>query len=137
MYQPCLVIPYVLSKDGTKVTSGEYEGRITNCYSQYHTGNYFVLDEVTNKFRLAYDSPNGLNHTLYSYRNGATRCEYDTNLECTQTGICTNGTAVTFNKPFADNNYILIGVSYSNKTATGFTPTTDGQYIAKGRITLG
>ena len=137
VYQPCLVIPYVLSKDGTKVTSGEYEGRITNCYSQYHTGNYFVLDEVNNKFRLPYDSPNGLAHTLYNYRNGNIHCEYDTNLECTQTGICTNGTAVTFNKPFADNNYILIGVSYSNKTATGFTPTTDGQYIAKGRITLG
>ena len=137
VYQPCLVIPYVLSKDGTKVTSGEYEGRITNCYSQYHTGNYFVLDEVNNKFRLPYDSPNGLAHTLYNYRNGNTHCEYDTNLECTQTGICTNGTAVTFNKPFADNNYILIGVSYSNKTATGFTPTSDGQYIAKGRITLG
>ena len=137
VYQPCLVIPYVLSKDGTKVTSGEYEGRVTSCYSQYHTGNYFVLDEVNNKFRLAYDSPNGLNHTLYSYRNGATRCEYDTNLECTQTGICTNGTAVTFNKPFADNNYILIGITYSEKTATGFTPTSDGQYIAKGRITLG
>ena len=137
VYQPCLVIPYVLSKDGTKVTSGEYEGRITNCYSQYHTGNYFVLDEVNNKFRLPYDSPNGLCHTLYNYRNGNTHCEYDTNLECTQTGICTNGTTITFNKPFADNNYILIGVSYSNKTATGFTPTTDGQYIAKGRITLG
>ena len=137
VYQPCLVIPYVLSKDGTKVTSGEYEGRVTNCYTQYHTGNYFVLDEVNNKFRLPYDSPNGLAHTLYNYRNSNIHCEYDTNLECTQTGICTNGTAITFNKPFADNNYILIGVSYSNKTATGFTPTTDGQYIAKGRITLG
>lgn len=136
-YQPCLCIPYTLSKFGVKIVDGIYAERTLDCYNQFRTGNYFILDEENQQFRLPFDSPNGLNHTLYNYRSGNIYCEYDTNLECTQTGICTNGTLVTFNKPFADNNYILIGVSYSNKTATGFTPTSDGQYIAKGRITLG
>ena len=136
-YQPCLYIPYTLSKFGVKIVDIAYAERTLDCYNQFRTGNYFILDENNAQFRLPFDSPNGLNHTLYNYRDDNIHCEYDTNLECTQTGICTNGTTVTFNKPFADNNYILIGVSYSNKTATGFTPTSDGQYIAKGRITLG
>ena len=136
-YQPCLYIPYTLSKFGIKIVDIAYAERTLDCYNQFRTGNYFILDKKNEQFRLPFDSPNGLNHTLYNYRNDNIHCEYDTNLECTQTGICTNGTTVTFNKPFADNNYILIGVPYSNKTATGFTPTTDGQYIAKGRITLG
>ena len=136
VYQPCLCIPYTLSKFGVKIVDGVYAERTLDCYNQFRTGNYFILDEENQQFRLPFDSPNGLAHTLYSWRNGSAHCEYDTNLECIQMSGCTNGTAITFKKPFADNNYSLVGVTYSAKTATGFTPTADGWYIARGRITL-
>ena len=137
IYQPCLQIPYTASKFGVKIVDGLYADRIQDCYNQFRTGNYFILDVDNNKFRLPFDSPNGLNHMLYNWRSGNQACSYDTNLECTQMAACTSGTPVVFHKPFADNEYSLVGISYSSKTATGFTPSESGYYMAQGRITLG
>lgn len=61
--------------------------------------------------------------------------KYNAMLECEQMGSCTNGTTVTFTKPFADTNYI-VSVPYSAKYVAGFTPSQTGDYIVKGKILL-
>lgn len=134
-----MTIPYTYCVNGTKIVDGSDLALVDSCFYDYKTANYFVLNESTNEeeqwFRMPYNNASGLCYKLYSWRDGFNTCEYDTDLECTQTGVCTNGTAITFKKPYVDE-YIIVGVPYSNKTATGFTPTSDGYYIAKGRITL-
>lgn len=74
-----------------------------------------------------------------SYDNGVNKWTKYANLDLSQQGSCTSGTAVTFAKPFRDANYVL-SVPYTSgtKTATGFTPsfTDNCDYIAKGKCNL-
>ena len=74
-----------------------------------------------------------------SYDNGINKWTKYANLNISQQGSCTSGTAVTFAKPFRDANYAL-SVPYTSgtKTATGFTPsfTDNCDYIAKGKCNL-
>ena len=67
-----------------------------------------------------------------SYRNGINYWELYSNRDLEQGGSCTSGVEVTLPKPFADTNYVL-SVPYSAKSATAFTPTQTGDWIAKGK----
>ena len=68
-----------------------------------------------------------------SYQNGASGCDVYSDGYCVQRGLCTSGTAVTFLKSYKDNNYALT-VTYSAKTAGGFTPSQTGTWISAGYI---
>lgn len=135
VYQPCLKIPYTYSKDGTKVVDIGYIERVEDCYNQFGTGNYFILDEYNNMFQMPLDTVDGYTRTLYNYRKGKTSYNYNTDLECNYSDACVSGTRYNFLKPFADSNYTLT-VPTSSKDATGFTPTSTVDFMAKGRITL-
>jgi len=136
VYQPCLRIPYVYSRHGVKIVDMKYKDRVNDCYEQFRTGNYFVIDEENGLFQMPHDTLDGSVRTIASYRNGKVSYEYNTDLECIQTGACTSGTRYTFPKPFADNNYVL-PVACSSRDKDGFTPSSTTDFIAKGRITLG
>ena len=129
-------IPYTMSNNGIKIVDVANKAQVDSCYERYNTANYFIIDKTNKLVQFPYDSVDGRAVKLGFKRasNGKTY-EYDTNLECTQSGLCTSGTAVTFDIPFADTNYTLT-CPYSAKTATGFTPSQTGGYIAKGRILL-
>lgn len=135
VYQPCLKIPYTYSEDGTKVVDIGYIDRVEDCYNQFGTGNYFILDEYNNMFQMPLDTVDGYTRTLYNYRKGKTSYSYNTDLECNYSDTCVSGTRYNFLKPFADSNYTLT-VPTSSKDATGFTPTSTVDFMAKGRITL-
>lgn len=133
VYQPCLKIPYTESKTGSKIVDSIYRNRVSDMYSQYGYAPYYTLLEGTN-FTLPQGELYGLigQRTLRdTYRNGIFYYDLYSDRTLEQGGSCTSGTDVTFLKPFADTNYVLT-VPYSAKTATGFTPSQTGDWVAKG-----
>lgn len=134
VYQPCLKIPYTSSKTGSKVVDSVYRDRVNDCAEQFGQANYYTLDEINNNFTLPQIELYGLigQRTLKdTYRNGIFYYDLYSDRTLEQGGSCTSGTDVTFLKPFSDTNYVLT-VPYSAKTATGFTPSATGDWIAKG-----
>ena len=136
-----ITIPYSYTNDGVKIADGDVVNDLVEMYESYGTANYFVLNDVIETenqwFQFPYGNATGHCYKLYYWHSGSSAmCEYDTDMVCTQMAQVTNGTAYTFHKKFADSTYALLGVTYSSKTNTGFTPTSDGYFIAKGRITL-
>ena len=73
------------------------------------------------------------NDIISSAENGVSMYTQRANLALEQTGSCTADTAITFPKPFMNADYALsIPYNSGTKTATGFTPAQDGDYIAEG-----
>jgi len=135
VYQPCLKIPFNQSKTGLKIVSETYRDRVQDMYNQYGWANYYTLSDTDFTLPMG-ENLDGHVTKVDWYKNGTSSWEYDTNLDCVETGSCTSGTAVTLPKAMADTNYTL-SVPYSAKTSTGFTPTQTGEYIAKGKVVLG
>ena len=134
VYQPCLKIPYTLSRTGSKIVDSVYRDRVNDCAEQFGQANYYTLDETNNNFTLPQIELYGLigQRTLKdTYRNGIFYYDLYSDRTLEQGGSCTSGTDVTFLKPFSDTNYVLT-VPYSAKTTTGFTPSATGDWIAKG-----
>ena len=52
VYQPCLKIPYTLSKTGSKIVDAAYRDRVQDVYEQYGTAMYYTLDEENKNFTL-------------------------------------------------------------------------------------
>lgn len=135
VYQPCLRIPYNKTNAGVKIANINYRDRIEDCYTYYNTANYFIIDEENELYQIPYDVPDGHCVIIAQERNGINLYEYNTNLECTQTGSCTANTEFTFSIPYANDQYAL-SCPYSAKSRTGFTPTVTGDFISKGLIFL-
>ena len=47
VYQPCLKIPYTLSKTGSKIVDSTYRDRVNDMYEQFGYAPYYTLDEGT------------------------------------------------------------------------------------------
>ena len=138
IYQPCLKIPYVSSKDGKKMVYPVYQLRVQDCYEQFGQANYTVIDEDNKEYFLPLGSASGFygkRVLVDSYRNGINYWEVYSDGTVEQGGSCTSGTAVNLLKPFADTNYVVT-VPYSAKTKTSFTPSQTGDWIAKGQGSL-
>lgn len=52
VYQPCLKIPYTLSKTGSKIVDVEYRDRVIDLYEQEGQARYFTIDETNKNFTL-------------------------------------------------------------------------------------
>lgn len=52
IYQPCLKIPYTLSKTGSKIVDAAYRDRIQDMYEQYGYAPYYTIDEGNQDFTL-------------------------------------------------------------------------------------
>ena len=131
VYQPCLKIPYTQSKTGSKIVDSIYRNRVSDMYSQFGYANYYTLSDTD------YTLPQGeiygnIQQTLRNTKqNGIAKNYLYSDRMQIQTGSCTSGTEVTLPVPFADANYALT-VPYSAKTASKFTPTQTGDWIAIG-----
>lgn len=131
VYQPCLKIPYTFSKTGSKIVDSVYRDRVNDMYEQFGFSNYYTLSDID------YTLPQGelygnIQQTLRNTKqNGIAKNYLYSDRMQIQTGSCTSGTEVTLPVPFADSNYALT-VPYSAKTASKFTPTQTGDWIAIG-----
>lgn len=52
VWQPCLKIPYTLSKTGSKIVDAAYRDRVKDVYEQYGTAMYYTIDEENQNFTL-------------------------------------------------------------------------------------
>lgn len=52
IYQPCLKIPYTLSKTGSKIVDVAYRDRVQDMYEQLGHAPYYTLDEENQDFTL-------------------------------------------------------------------------------------
>lgn len=52
VYQPCLKIPYTLSKTGSKIVEAQYRDRVQDMYEQFGYAPYYTLDEENGNFTL-------------------------------------------------------------------------------------
>lgn len=52
VYQPCLKIPYTLSKTGSKIVDVAYRDRVQDLYEQEGTALYYTIDEQNQNFTL-------------------------------------------------------------------------------------
>lgn len=135
VYQPCLKIPYNVSKTGSKIVPAYARDRVIDLYEQEGHAGYYTIDEENKNFTLPMGEIFGLigQRSLRSVtRDGANYCEIYSDKTIEQGGTCAANVEVTLQQPFADTNYVL-SVPYSNKTATSFIPTQTGDWIAKGK----
>ena len=52
VYQPCLKIPYTLSKTGSKIVDVAYRDRVIDLYEQEGQAGYYTIDEENQNFTL-------------------------------------------------------------------------------------
>ncbi len=52
IYQPCLKIPYTLSKTGSKIVDAAYRDRVEDLYQQNGEALYYTIDEENQNFTL-------------------------------------------------------------------------------------
>ncbi len=52
VYQPCLKIPYTLSKTGSKIVDAAYRNRVQDLYEQEGYAPYYTIDEANKNFTL-------------------------------------------------------------------------------------
>ena len=135
-YQPCLKIPYTLSKTGSKVVNHIYRDRVNDMYDQFGNAPYYTLSDTD--FTLPQGELYGMigQQTLRkSTVSGINRSFLYSDRTLLLTGSCTSGVEVTLPTAFSNANYML-SVPYSAKTATKFTPTQTGDWFAIGEGAL-
>ncbi len=130
IWQPCLKIPYTLSKTGSKIVDAIYRNRVQSFFEEFGYNEYFTAGDED--FTLPTCKGDDV---VSSYRNGVNYYEQKANRVLEQGGSCVANEHVNFLKPYTDENYVL-SVPYSEKTKTGFTPTVSGDWISKGQIML-
>lgn len=52
VYQPCLKIPFTLSKTGAKIVDSIYRDRVTDMYEQYGYAPYYTLDTTNSNYTI-------------------------------------------------------------------------------------
>lgn len=116
VYQPCLRIPYALSKTGSKIADSVYRDRVNDMYEQFGYAPYYTLNEGTN-FTLPQGEIYGMMigqqtpHIVKVYKNGANGYVIYSNKLCKQWGTIATNTAtftIPFMVDFADTNYVFI-----------------------------
>jgi hypothetical protein len=143
VYQPCLKIPYTEAGNGkgynastgSKIVNSIYRDRVNDMAEQFGFANYYTLDEDNGNFTLPQVELYGLigQRTLRdSYRNGATYWELWSDRTLEIGGSCTSGVEYNLPKSFTSATDYVLSVPYSAKTASSFTPTASGDFIAKG-----
>lgn len=136
VYQPCLKIPYNISKTGLKVVNADARERVIGMGEDYGYSQYFTIDEENKNATLPIGAGiTGRQDLIASFDDGTNKYEQFSDLTFKQSGTCTANTAVTFIQPYKDDTYKL-SVPYSAKTKTGFTPTVSGDWFAEGKIYL-
>lgn len=69
VYQPCLKIPYTLSKTGSKIADVSVRPRVTDMYEQFGYAPYYTLDEANGNFTLPQGEIYGMINRLQENSN--------------------------------------------------------------------
>lgn len=125
IYQPCLKIPYTQSKTGSKIVDGVYRDRVWDMNEQFGYTHYYTLGDTD--FTLATCKGSDVVESGDNYEQTA-------DLTLKQWGSCTSGSVVNL-LPYKDTNY-AVTAPYSAKTASSFTASATGDYIAIGKVVL-
>ena len=110
VYQPCLKIPYMKSKTGSKIVDAEYKLRVESCYNQFGAGNYYLLDTVNEKFALPMPDIYGLINTLEDTKVNRAGD--------TMTGALSTPSYLTIYAPIMDKDVVPTVNQYSGITLT-------------------
>lgn len=77
IYQPCLKIPYNISKTGSKVVDVYARPRVSSMHEQYGYAPYYTIDEINQTYTLPMGEVYGMMlnqstpHIIEVYRNGS------------------------------------------------------------------
>ena len=127
VYQPCLKIPYTLSKTGSKIVDVAYRDRVQDLYSQNGEALYYTIDEQNQNFTLPMGEVYGMitqkaNVDLTNLTNGLS------NVICTTAPIdVEKDYGVSIIGSLTNNNNVLRGFSTSNyaQINTNFAPESN------------
>ena len=129
-------IKYLTLFKNCKIADVAYRNTIEACCQTYGWTPYFTIDDTNHNFTLPVGiNPLSTKELISDNTNASSFVRKYSDYSMEQAGQCTASTAVTFSEPFKDANYIL-SVPYSAKTASGFTPTQTGDWLAIGRYSL-
>lgn len=125
VYQPCLKIPYTLSKTGSKIVPAYARNRVQDVYEQYGEALYYTIDEENNNYTL----PIGEMYGMIGNNNGAP--VYDNNkvvtvAENTDYPITQKGSV---NVQLTSGTFTINGVELINETGNGLFPVNIGDVV--------
>ncbi len=133
--QPCLKIPYTLSKTGSKIVDAAYRDRVQDMYEQYGYAPYYTIDEENQNFTLPMGEIYGMIAQNKIYDGFSL---FDTKLTDRiltgdeALGWALQGSLVTMTYPDAVNRIKELYTAGTDTTYRGISckKTTDGRYIA-------
>ena len=135
VYQPCLKIPYTLSKTGSKIVDAAYRDRVQDMYEQYGYAPYYTIDEENENFTLPMGEIYGI---IEQKKSNDGFSLFDTKLtDRILTGVeavgwALQGALITMTYPDAVNKIKELYAGGTDTTFRGISckKTTDGRYIA-------
>ena len=135
VYQPCLKIPYTLSKTGSKIVDVAYRDRVQDMYEQYGYAPYYTIDEENENFTLPMGEIYGMiaqNKTFDGFSLFDTKLTDRILTGDEALGWALQGSLVTMTYPDAVNRIKELYTAGTDTTYRGISckKTTDGRYIA-------
>ena len=134
-YQPCLKIPYTLSKTGSKIVDVAYRDRVQDMYEQYGYAPYYTIDEENENFTLPMGEIYGMiaqNKTFDGFSLFDTKLTDRILTGDEALSWALQGSLVTMTYPDAVNRIKELYTAGTDTTYRGISckKTTDGRYIA-------
>ena len=135
VYQPCLKIPYTLSKTGSKIVDAAYRDRVQDMYEQYGYAPYYTIDEENENFTLPMGEIYGI---IEQKKSNDGFSLFDTKFTDRiltgdeAVGWALQGSLITMTYPDAVNKIKELYAGGTDTTFRGISckKTTDGRYIA-------
>ena len=126
-----VVIPYTLSKTGSKIVDSYYRTEVTAVYNEFGYAPYYTLSD--SDFTLPMGEIYGMhvnkgeltevNPMITSYVNGTSGYNIWANGYCEQWGyVATINSTVALVKTYADTNYNIVAGSYTHEVTCGYVP---------------
>lgn len=127
VYQPCLKIPYISSKSGSKVVDSVYCNRVADMYSQFGYSPYYTLSDTD--FTLPQGELYGLINN--SNKNTMRSTEFIVGTQTEITGSWTgttedsslyDGKNINYFLPYAGSGNATLNLTLAGGTTTGAKP---------------
>ena len=141
VYQPCLKIPYTLSKTGSKIVNSVYRDRVSDMYEQFGYALYYTLSDTNftipqgELYGLINKTKEANPYIVETYKNGSSWYRLYSDKWIEQGGLVSTNSTATFLKSFSDTNYTLtLGRLASYYECEGITSRDEnGFYVTNGK----
>jgi hypothetical protein len=121
VYQPCLKIPYTLSKTGSKVVDVYARPRVQDMYEQFGYAPYYTIDEANENFTLPMGEVYGMIQKVNDY--------YKTNVTSMIMPDYANGISVTANTDYTVPSDGWVNVMSNNNAGHLYINGVDLGYV--------